>query len=281
MPDSLRQLIHRRASLLFWGALLFVLASLAAVYVIDVLGAWEIRDRHYAHREYPFFWYYWFDRPVENPLQWLLLGATVLTCAYNTRSHYTDNEPVTDPTRFWGLMTVGTTLMLLEDALNIRHVIHGLIAGLTDHESYGVLTTLVELVYFGALGAVLLVAFIKYRHVFWPHAKTRNYLTAGFVFYAIAVASSWLGSAFSSLFGGNNLYTAAGPLVLSPFMTAREATTELHIETNQYLAENGVLPLEFWFMDRVWEESIELLGAAALLVAALTAATALSPDNRS
>lgn len=267
MTQRFYKTLHRHGSLIFVAALLFVIASLAAVVLIDGFNVSDLRTRHFADADFPFFWYHWFDSPVENPLQWLFLGATAAVCALNT---WAGRDGPDDTRRFWGLMTIGILLMLAEDALNIRHIIHGLIVKFTDHASYGVLTTMVELAFFASLAAVLLTAFFRYRQVFWKHAKTRWYLVVGFAMYAIAVGSSWLGSAFGSLVGGNNLYAVAGRLITDPLFMNDEETARLFTETSDALVDAGLPPLEFWFMDRVFEESVELLGAAALLVAALT-----------
>ncbi|WP_054637605.1 hypothetical protein [Thalassobacillus sp. C254] len=68
----------------------------------------------------------------------------------------------------------------------------------------------------------------------------------------------------------NDLYTFAGQFIVRPLFHLNEGARELYEQTNMEFAERGNHLVEFWFMDRVYEESLELLGAGALLAAGLS-----------
>ncbi len=267
MNRLLPSMVKKRPEVIFWLLCAFILASIALIPLIDVYNIFDIRDRWYSDRAMSFYWFYWFLTPVEDPLQWLTLAAAIYVFFANWR--LTHQLEALRPSRFWRLLGVGVILMLLEDIYDMRHHSRDFLTEALDSESYGYFGTFFELGYFAVLGAIMVFAVARYRKEFWDYTKARNYLIAGYSFYGLAAFSSWAGSSFQSVLDGDDLYTAIGRRVTG-FLFGRDPESQaLFDETNEPLIENARNTLEFFFMDSVYEESVELLGAAALLVAGL------------
>lgn len=238
----------------------FVVLSLAAT-IADGRGWIELGEWLFGDQEISVFWYYWYSTPVELPMQWLSLVAAIIVfvAAARIAGRLGDDEVC----RFGRWMGLGVGLMLLEDAFDIRHRLRYFLNrfdGEVPFNGYGVLTSFVELAYFGLLAAVLVVVYVRYRSVIWSRTRLALYLTSAYLLYGVAVGSSWAGAAFRSVIEGDQLYARVGDRVV----------TLLDIGPEDGGLEAGTdFSVGFWFMDRVYEESIELLGAAALLTAGL------------
>ena len=251
---------------LFFLALGFLIISWAMIYLIDVINLFGIRDRFYTPETGAFFFRHWFVTPVEVPVQWLFLFGAMYVFFLNAGRTAGDKNQ--RPFKFWRLMGLGSIFMVMEDVYNIRHQLRGYIGRWAGDGAYGYLATFFELGYFAAIGTVLIYAFFRYRRVFWNRPKTRRYLISGYGFYGTAVCASWLGTAFHDHLE-ENLYTGAGRVFTNILFGSHPEASELYSRANEHLAGTGTELLEYWFMDSVVEESIELLGAAALLVAGL------------
>ncbi len=87
-------------------------------------------------------------------------------------------------------------------------------------------------------------------------------MPAWILFYGLAVSASWIGSAFHSV-TGFTVYQKIGEVVLKGLFIRDRITEEA------YLIASSERNVDFIFMDRLVEESLELLGVAALLTAGL------------
>ena len=265
--NRLKSRLRHRPETLFHVAVAFLAISFFLVIAIDVFNLFDLHTRWIEDGERWYFWPYWYQMPVEVPTQWLCLLAVVVIFFLSAGAAFQRGD--IEEFDFCMLFAIGATLMLMEDSLDVRHQLR---FALIDRgfDNYGAVITLVELAYFAAIGGLLVFAFLRFRNVFWERNKVRTYLIRGYVFYAIAVGSSWTGAAFGSVSDDfPNLYTWAGQWCMRLlFFDGADREAYFHI-ANEAVIERDGLPLGFWFMDRVWEESFELLGAAALLVAAL------------
>ena len=109
-----------------------------------------------------------------------------------------------------------------------------------------------ELTYFGILALMPLYALLRYGRFIWHNSQSRNYLFIGYFFYGMAVAAS--GTRFIG-----EWYVNVGNLIYE-FMLAQAKNDILY-------ASGDNLPMGFWLMDFMVEESLELIGAGALLSA--------------
>ncbi|MFO8059752.1 MAG: hypothetical protein R6U70_03730 [Bacillota bacterium] len=220
-------------------------------YLGDVHNVLALTDRLINRgAERPFMWYYLFTEgsPTEM-LQWSYLTATVVFCGYligqlAERGHG-------GAARFFILMAVGTGIMLMEDAGNIRHRIKYYIR-LTFGDTM-LLGIAVELVIYALLGALMIYALARFWRYPWRHRETRYYLISGYLLYAaasIASATRHIGDWYDH--AGHWLLRACG--LFEPF-TALFTPTDVG------------RPIGFYIMDFLVEESVELIGAGALCTA--------------
>ncbi|SER60294.1 hypothetical protein [Salisediminibacterium halotolerans] len=258
-------------------AALFLIASLLFFVAVDIFNVFGVSERLLAMQdgETAYVWYHWYEFPVEV-LQWPTLAAAMLIFAIvygkaSERPETADLSPLGSAPivrRFSLLIAAGLLLMLLEDAGDVRHIITDLMNMLTGGAGggsrYGYAATLFELGYFAALAAVMLFAIVRYRHAFIRDQRTVYWLAGGIVFYAVAVASSWAGSAFGAVLDISQLYTAVGNRAVELLFVNGAHSEALYEHARETVGNVG-----FMFMDRVYEETLELMGAAFLLAAAV------------
>ncbi|GEL07211.1 hypothetical protein [Salisediminibacterium halotolerans] len=259
------------------AAALFLFASLLLVVAVDIMNVFGVSERLLAAQdgETAYVWYHWYEFPVEV-LQWPALAAAMLLFGIiygnaSERSAGADLSPLGPPPivrRFSLLIAAGLLLMLLEDAGDVRHIITDLMnmitGGAGSGSRYGYAATLFELGYFAALAAVMLFAIVRYRAAFIADRRAVIWLAGGIVFYAVAVTSSWAGSAFGAVLDISQLYTAIGNRAVELLFV-----NGAHSEALYEQARDTVGNVGFMFMDRVYEETLELMGAAFLLAAAV------------
>ncbi len=203
-------------------------------------------------RERPFMWYFLFmeGSPTEM-LQWTYLVGTVLLCGYLSGQLWA--KKYFPASRFFLLLGIGTSIMLMEDAGNLRHQIKyyvRLIFGDTMIIGMGT-----EIVFFSLLGVLMLYAFVKYWRYPWQSRKTRRYMIGGYLAYVVAVTAS-----ATRHFG--DWYDHAGEWFLK-VLGLLEPMNAL------FVPYSGGRPIGFYIMDFLVEESIELMGASALCAAIL------------
>jgi hypothetical protein len=238
----------------------FIGLSLLVTILVDIFNFFGVKYWMVENLTIPYFWFYWFSIPVEQPMQWYLLGVTLIVFAMNAGRAYHDSDPDAGP--FWLLLSAGIMLMLVEDAGDVRHQLRRMLESVTGEEGYGYVGTLFELGYFAVIGLIMLYALLRYRHVYWQHNRMRNWLFAGYLFYGLAVSLSFIGSAFRSV-TGFSVYQRTGEMVLKNLFVRDRITEEA------YMIASSRRNVDFHIMDRLVEESIELLGVAALLTAGL------------
>ena len=273
MSTQTKKYLRSRPELIFVGTVIFVALSLALIYLIDVRDSFEIRQQLFGGESVPFFWGYWYKAVVESIFQWGMLFLVMYL--FFMSAHGALKKADLRAFRFCRLMGFGALLMFLEDVFNFRHIARDIMAVHRGGNTYDLVGTAFELGYFAAIASTLIYAVWRYRDVYWDHIKSVVFLALGFLFYGIAVGSSWAGSAFQSQLD-EDLYTRSGRLIMDRLFRSDPETSAIIDEINQFLAGETlytgepVSPLEYYFMDYVYEESMEVLGASALLVAALT-----------
>lgn len=263
--------LEKKPERLFYAVCLFLAVSWGLIYVIDVANTFDLREQWYGERDVSFFWFHWFRTPVERVIQVMVLAAAMyvfLAQALRLRRKIPAGAD-RRAARFSLWMGGGLGLMILEEYGNLRHVIRIYVERWAGEGKYGVMGTVSELLFFAALGAMMVYAFVRYRDVFWSRAKTARFMVLGYLFYGVAVGASWLGTAFRDRESVPVLYDTVGGWVAEPLFTRDEQTAKAFEDANAYLGGRGMETLDFWIINRVVEESIELLAAAALLVAAV------------
>ena len=251
--------IQKKPGIIFYFILGFVGLSLLLTILFDVLNIFGVKGYMVQTLDVPYFWFHWYVIPFEIPIQWYLLGITLIVFVINAGvAHERHNRKVFG---FWLLLSIGLVLMIVEDAGNVRHEFRWMLESVAGEEQYGLLGTTFELFYFAVIGFIMVYALFAYRQAYWDHYQTRNYLFTGYVFYGLGVSSSFLGSAYESVVGFS-LYEKTGDFFISRFFIRDEITAL----ANEIALENFE-DISFMFMDKVYEESLELIGAGALLTA--------------
>jgi hypothetical protein len=215
------------------GVVAFLLVTWLAVIVVDVV----------LPRGDVILWMHLFnDRPVEWA-QWLLLPAAAVSAGY-LAARLPDGEAA----RFFLLFAVGVSLMLVEDAGDVRHVISDYVVDQVGGRVRGVRTrTVSDLVYFALLAAVPVYALLRYGRSVWRVRAVRGYLAGGYGLYAVAAIGSGL--------SGLGLYQAVGRFVADVAFAGRLALPTW--------AEPGWS--HFFIADSALEETIETLAAGLML----------------
>ncbi len=255
--------------------IVYLVAAWITFYLVDVnnfLGLRSLLISTGALKP-PVVWYHLFrEGGLTEIMQWSLLAGT----AYYSRLlgkefRASGNKKAAS---FWFLLSLAAFFMFLEDAVNVRHALSFLARLLFYGYHPQLIRTIAETIYFVALGSIPLYALFRYGQTVWGDKGTRRFLLAGFTAYAIAVGASV--SRFVA-----DWYNAAGHFIHNA------------VGRGSLLLPAGwqVADLEFFLMDWIVEESIEIVGAAALFAATLTYFSKLtgmaepqddiSPHNRS
>ena len=235
---------------------IILLASYISILLVDLLNIFNSRALLQG-LEIPILWNYLFREkgPIEI-IQWIFLGAFTVTSAFTAfklKEKGKRRERI-----FWTLFAIAGTIMLIEDADNIRHFAVRQLQ-LTWHTG-----KILELFFFGSIGIIMLAALIRYREEVFQHRTTAKLVILGFIFYGSAAFISGP----SDLVGtttvlGESLYSATtrigGPGLI-----------EVYEEVDQVAREIGGLDIRYRLVDFLVEESLELLGAAFLLASSLS-----------
>ncbi len=252
--------------------ILLVFCSFLAFYLIDLHNIFAWREALFAtKRDYffftyrPFFFQHWGRNsgPAEL-IQWLFLASSAIGAAFiagykksiSKRQGY-----------FWLLMAIAFTLMLLEDAGNIRHTLMSYVQAIFKEAEQGWAGTSLELIYFSVLGGLPLYTLIRYGGFLKRYKKTKVYVIIGFIFYFLAASLSFIGTAFSKLVT-KNFYTIAGEKLYS--LSLKLADSDLVAIWESWQAANPNFPIGFFLMDSLIEENLEIIGASAFLAATVS-----------
>lgn len=196
-------------------------------------------------------------RPTEW-LQWYMLGSAAILSAFLAGRQWDGTgEDRKGQALFWAVLAAGLTLMLVEDAGDVRHEIRRFVEMATGSPRHtGTLDKAVEFAYFGLVASVPLYALLRYGKHIRRFPRTFGYVLAGFAFYAIAavanVTRNW-GDWYATV--GMRTQESLGMIVPD----WRDPAMMGH-----------------WFIDAVLEETVELLGVTFLLAAAISYATRTS-----
>jgi len=248
------------ANRVFYTATGFLLLSILAFVLIDLLNFLGTSDWLKQRLDIPYFWYHWFIIPVEIPLQWYLLGATMVFFLLIAGVAYERKEK--DIFRFWLLTGIGIVLMFIEDVGDVRHALRHYVERISGETTYGFIGSTFELFYFASIAALITYALVIYRNVWQNHLVTRKYFPIAYVMYGISVVFSFAGAAYSSV-TGFSLYQLTGNYFMNLLF--------IHNEESQLIYEHAknFARIDFNLMDVMVEESIEFVGASALLAAGL------------
>lgn len=235
-----------------FGFLVFAWLGFVLFDIFDLFG-WgtslheRMHDRHPARSQ---FWLLFFGEggPVEM-VQWLFLSAAA-GMAFHIHGRLAAEKVAGtagyDNTAriFWLLMGIAFMLMVVEDAGNPRHWLRHFFWEFAGDD----LGMISERVYFIALGSIPLAALVFFGRPVLKLPWPRNFLLAGYFFYAIAAGGSairyhWYESA------GNLFYVRILKESLPPLALGNEG-------------------IGFWLMDYLAEESLELIGAVLLTATA-------------
>jgi hypothetical protein len=188
-------------------------------------------------------------------LQWYMLGtAAILSAFLAGRQWDGPSDDLKGQALFWGVLAVGLTLMLVEDAGDVRHEIRRFVEMATGSPRHtGTLDKAVELVYFGLVASVPLFALVRYGKHIRQFPRTFGYVLAGFGFYAIAAVAN-------ATRNWGNWYATVG-------MRAQESLGMIVPDWRDPEM------MGHWFIDAVLEETVELLGVTFLLAAAVSFAS--------
>ena len=248
---------------IFMSSIVFVLASFFLIYLVDLRNLFGSRDLlllYFPQR--PFMFHKLFgEARLAELFQWLLLGGNALISMFIAGLTYRKNRLAF---LFWSVMAVAFTFMLIEDAGNPRHTIRFYIESIFVN-SPGVAGTAFEAIYFTVLASVPIYALLHYRMPVMKDIRSARYLMAGFIGYGMA--------AFLSFSGGRipirdeALYIYLGGKLRSAMLFLADYQTE--VLWDQYEAALGRLPFDFYVLDWILEEAIELMAAAAFCASAV------------
>lgn len=227
---------------------LATVASLAAILAVDVHDAWGLRERLFVERgsEYPYLFYRLYSEGhLVEWLQWAaLLVAAVAFAVAGGRMSLTARSR-----RAWGVVTLGFAcgVLALKDAGNPRHTVAEIGAGLGGQTA----SRIAELAVQGLVAATALLALVSAWPAVRRHTAVRRLALSAYAVYGLAAAMS----ATSSWW-----YVPAGRALLDGPLGGRMLAAPATWDP-------GLLP--WLFMDSVVEESVELVAAGLLAVAAL------------
>lgn len=243
---------------------LYLLFAWGAVIAVDIhrLGGLPDKLLHDPDR-HPLLWVNLFDEggPTER-LQWLLLACGVIVCL--TAWARARNDERSKLAVMWLVIGAGTALMLVEDSLDIRHILaERIFFGTRDGRH--VPKALWELAFFGLLGAAMTGPMVVLLRRIRPRRRVISLVAGAYAVYAVAAVSSALRHAA-------NIYVVVGSWIIETGTLARLPAWQ---NTGEALASvtdglDSTSALAVLIMDLWIEESLELLGAG-LLVAALLA----------
>ena len=247
---------HKFFQILPWLIILFsvsyILIMLVLSYLIDfkgmdVLGLGSWLKSMYSG--YPIFWIYAFTEgsPTEH-IQWYFIFTSVVLAAFCfiMRSRRYSKVYWT-----WLLMLIGLTLMFFEDYYNIRHKTVDFISSYysiapSTKFMFLHLRTAVELFLYTVLGIIMIIALIYILKDKRESLRGKKFLVMGYLFYAVASFSS-------ATRGIGNWYARLGRAILGDNWIDMAAL----VTQRPYRGNLG-----FYFMDFVFEEPLELMGAA-------------------
>ncbi len=199
-------------------------------------------------------------------LQWFSLSGCVIAAGFLWGKLSERQHAATAAFAFWSF---GLALMVLEDAGNLRHtttavltsILHSDVANPRDMMD---VRGRQELVIYALLGFLLIWPLLRYGRKIPFCSKSKKFFTIGYIAYAVAALAS------ASRHQGN-WYVHVGGAIRR--LTGKDdSALWLGFEANN-LANAPRLyhqTLDFYIMDYMLEETLELTGALCLLIGFLT-----------
>ncbi len=248
---------------IFMGAVGVVLVSFVLIYLVDLRNLFGSRDFLISRfSDCPFLMRHLFtDGMVIELFQWALIGGTALVSMFVSGIMYKKDRTTF---LFWAVISVAFILMLIEDAGNSRHTIRIYLQSIfiNQQEHVGLIFTTL---YFTCLASIPIYAFVHYRKPVMKHIRSARYLITGFISYALAASLSFFELIIP--IRGEPLYIYVGGKLRSSFIFLADDNAQCLWD--QYEATCGRFPLEFYIVDWLIEESIELVAAAAFCASAV------------
>jgi hypothetical protein len=258
----------------------FLALAWALVVVVDALNLAGSRDALADRLRFPALWVQLFlaGGPVEI-VQFAMLGGTVMVAAVTAGKLFAGDRR--SPAAFWLLIAIGATILLIEEAGDVRFTIQEAMSTIVGEGAAQ--KNIMELASFALLAAVPAYAVFRYWRVPWRSALTRGYLIACFAFYTpgtLINATRNLGGSFAP---GRSEADRSWYIDAGDFLHERVFAERLleNFREFAYAAPPDVRdrPAGFVLMDGPINESFELLGATFLLAAALAYAHHLHRDT--
>ena len=248
---------------IFMSSIVFVLASFFLIYLVDLRNLFGSRDLLLLYfPQNPFMFLKLFaEAKLVELFQWLLLGVNALISMFISGLTYKKDRLAF---LFWSVMAVAFTFMLIEDAGNPRHTIRFYIESIFVN-SPGLAGTAFEAMYFTVLASIPIYAFLYCRTPVMKCIRSARYLMAGFIGYGMAAFLSFTGGRLP--IRDEALYIYLGGKLRSAMLFLADDQAELLWK--QYEAALGRLPFNFYILDWIFEESIELMAAAAFCASAV------------
>ncbi len=233
-------------------ALAYLVISWALFLLVDANDFLGLREWLAQRISIPLIWFYLFEEGGATEIgQWLMLSLVALSASLLAGRLLADRRH--PPAMFWLLMGITALLMLIEDAGNPRHYLASMAVMILPQFSAQKLKMAVELAYYVGLSAVPVYAVLRYWRYPLRARLTALYLLTGCALYGLAgfaSASRHINEWYAALGGFLHRVLAGGNLLLPP-------------SWDQYM-------LNFYLVDWLLEESVELLGASLLAAACLT-----------
>lgn len=231
------------------------------VYLVDIRGMNIFGIKDILNDSWiPILWNHLFKErgPVEI-IQWTFLGLFTLF-SYKTSKNLKQEEKI-QISRFWLLLVIAGLLMLIEDVTNIRHLLFTNILELTWTP-----LNRMETIYFGIIGAIPLIALVKYGKFIYEKKVTFVLILLGFFFYGSAAFVS--GPAGLTNFNVNladNLYEFT-----SGMNDGYLEETYENVDEKVEESDRRIMDIRARLIDYLVEESLELLGVTMLLSSVLS-----------
>jgi hypothetical protein len=252
--------IQNNPAIFFKGVMIFLAISLVMMVLVDAFNIFGIKYFMVERLRVPYFWFHWWGELIFDPIQFYLLGLTIVffgVCA--GLSYERQNREFFF---FWFLVGIGLVFMIIEDTSDMKGTVRGLAEGVAGERKYGFWGTITEFFYYSTIGVIMLFPVIKYRKIFDEFYDVKKYFIIGYASYALSQISSFAGSAFGEALEYKDLYQRIGEFFISFFIKDEITQTAYNMSKEAYAW------IDFYLIDRVWEESLELMGMAALITAA-------------
>jgi hypothetical protein len=247
----------------------WLVISWTMVYAVDIANLWGLHDYQVSMaRPYPndfvipLVWFnLYFEGAPTEIFQWFMLAGGVFCCGV-LFGRLTSKGYANRGSRFFLFVGIGMCFMVIEDAGNLRHHLAwnvGALFGLPEEGQYRSLPqTLTEFTLYALIGFFMAFPLWRYLRYVKLTKKALIYLIVGYTAYGVA-------SIASASRGFGDWYIRLGEEIIRLLNIADMPGWEMAIAA---LADTEV-PLSFWVVDLLIEESIEFLGAGFLLASLL------------